>query len=250
MSSINELSIQRALPQPCQSTSPGPATLAGLAPAPVPVLGRHRRRCAVCHHPDCDLIEEHFLNWHRPLDISVDFQLADKSSIYRHAHAFGLFDRRRRNIRCVTEQILEKVDGVRVTAHSVLQALRAFTQITEDGQWIEPPKRVVVTHIVQTESASARSNSIPLPQPQLEPKALKSLDLAASSVCLAPDRGIRPTRRLAQSFADARDKLHGRKRGQKQRGRTKRSRRKIVVGIPAAQQFVTATLDEALKAAK
>jgi hypothetical protein len=213
MSTTNELPIQRALPQPSQSTSPGPATLAGPAAAPVSDLARHRRRCAVCHHPDCELIEEHFLSWHRPLDISVDFQLTDRSAIYRHAHAFGLFDRRRRNIRSVTEQILEKVDGVRVTAHSVLQALRAFTQITEDGQWIEPPRRVVVTHIVRNSSRTRR------PKPEAQPGPFQTLDVTAS-----------PTASHLQHSA------------RRIRGKSQQISRK--------QKILTATLDETLKSSK
>jgi hypothetical protein len=120
-----------------------------------PSLGRHKRRCTVCHHPERDLIEQEFLRWSSPYEISEAFDLKDPSSIYRHAHAFGLFARRRLNVRCVAEQILEGADSVKPTGNSVLRALRAFTQITDEGQWVEPPKRVVVTHVVRTISADA-----------------------------------------------------------------------------------------------
>jgi hypothetical protein len=134
---------------------PAPHALSGQEQ---PNLGRHQRRCKVCHHPDRDMIEQEFLRWSSPCEISEQFDLGDASSIYRHAHAFGLFARRRLNIRCVAEQILEGADSVKPTGNSVLRALRAFTQITDDGQWIEPPKRVVVTHVVRTISADAISH--------------------------------------------------------------------------------------------
>jgi hypothetical protein len=148
------ISPRDTLPYPMKSKHERPAPLS-LPGDNQPNLGRHKRRCTVCHHPDRELIEQEFLRWSSPCEISDQFDLRDASSIYRHAHAFGLFARRRLNVRCVAEQILEGADSVKPTGNSVLRALRAFTQITDDGQWVEPPKRVVVTHVVRTISADA-----------------------------------------------------------------------------------------------
>jgi hypothetical protein len=171
------ISPKDTLPYPMKSTHERPAPLP-LSGDEQPNLGRHQRRCKVCNHPDRELIEQEFLRWTSPCEISIQFDLRDSSSVYRHAHAFGLFARRRLNVRGVAEQILEGAESVKPTGHTVLQALRAFTQITDDGQWIEPPKRVVVTHIVQTVSSELparpeaqrirqkRANSPQLPAPQ------------------------------------------------------------------------------------
>jgi hypothetical protein len=153
------ISPQDTLPYPMKSTHEPPAPLPLLEKKQLS-LGRHKRRCTVCHHPECDLIEQEFLRWSSPFEISEAFDLKDPTAIYRHAHAFGLFARRRLNVRCVAEQILEGADSVRPTGNSVLRALRAFTQITDEGQWIEPPKRVVVTHVVRTISADALDHPV------------------------------------------------------------------------------------------
>ncbi|MHB8675278.1 MAG: hypothetical protein ACYDCE_02225, partial [Candidatus Acidiferrales bacterium] len=52
-----------------------------------------------------------------------------------------------RNLRGVSERILECVTNASPSASSVLRAMRIFAHITEDGQWIEPPKRAIVTHV-------------------------------------------------------------------------------------------------------
>ncbi|MHB8756095.1 MAG: hypothetical protein ACYC92_14240 [Candidatus Acidiferrales bacterium] len=110
-------------------------------------LGRHRRRCAICHHPELEEIEAEFIRWADPHDLVDDYQLPSRSAIYRHAEATGLLARRRRNLRGVSERILECVTNASPSASSVLRAMRIFAHITEDGQWIEPPKRAIVTHV-------------------------------------------------------------------------------------------------------
>src|ERR1700733_10731100 len=57
-------------------------------------LGRHRQACSICAHPECVEIESKFLLWGSPAVIAKDYGLADRATVYRHAHAFGLFDKR------------------------------------------------------------------------------------------------------------------------------------------------------------
>ncbi len=112
-----------------------------------PHPGRHARICSICCHPDRDAIEEDFIHWHSPSDIAFDYHLPDRSSVYRHAHATGLFARRSRNLRFVLENLLERVDKVKVTAHAVIRAVRAYTRINDAGEWIEPPTRILVSSV-------------------------------------------------------------------------------------------------------
>jgi hypothetical protein len=109
-------------------------------------LVQHQRRCTVCKHPQRAAIEESFLYWRSPEDIAEDFHLADRSTVYRHAHATGLFDRRRRNVRWVLERILEQVDDVPITAGSIVRAALAYARINGDGEWVPPPTQVALTH--------------------------------------------------------------------------------------------------------
>ncbi|MGD1103526.1 MAG: hypothetical protein ABSA59_15860, partial [Terriglobia bacterium] len=54
-------------------------------------LGRHEFACKICAHPDREEIERDFVGWKSPITIAIDYALADRASVYRHAHALGLF---------------------------------------------------------------------------------------------------------------------------------------------------------------
>ncbi|MGB6874414.1 MAG: hypothetical protein WBD87_00125 [Candidatus Acidiferrales bacterium] len=116
-------------------------------------LERHSRKCSVCKHPDRELIEEMFLHWHSPSTIYKRFLLRDRSSIYDHAHATGLYLRRRRNLRCALEFVIERAEEAPISSHGIVRAIKAYASITDAGEWVEPPSRVVFS----TES-SAVSN--------------------------------------------------------------------------------------------
>ena len=110
-------------------------------------LARHIRKCAICRHPQREQIEDDFIRWYDPWTIVEDYELPSRSCLYRHVEARGLLARRRRNLRGVAERILENVDSAVITANAVLHAMRLFAHITEDGQWLELPKRAVITHV-------------------------------------------------------------------------------------------------------
>ena len=38
-------------------------------------LGRHKRNCSICSHPERDAIEQSFLHWHSPEEIATQFGL-------------------------------------------------------------------------------------------------------------------------------------------------------------------------------
>ena len=88
-------------------------------------LGRHKRNCTICAHPNCEEIERDFINWKSPAAITTDYGLADRTSVYRHPHAFALFERRKRNVRAALERIIEKAGEVEVTSSAVVAAVQA-----------------------------------------------------------------------------------------------------------------------------
>jgi hypothetical protein len=111
------------------------------------VSPRHAGRCKVCNHPDREDIEHDFLRWRDPEIISRVYDIANKSSIYRHARATGLLARRRRNLRALFESIYERVDEARISADAIFRSLPTYARITEAGELLEaPPKRVHVVH--------------------------------------------------------------------------------------------------------
>ncbi len=100
-------------------------------------LGRHEYACRICSHPRREEIESDFINWKSPISIAREYVLADRASVYRHAHALGLFAKRQRNIRAALERIIEKADEVEVSAAAVVSAIQAYAKINSEGQWID-----------------------------------------------------------------------------------------------------------------
>jgi hypothetical protein len=113
-------------------------------PSPSLDLVQHQRRCAVCKHPEREAIEEAFLQWRNVFGIATEFGLPNRSSVYRHAHAFGLFPRRQARLRFALEHVIEGAESVQPNASAVVDAVRAYAHLDDSGRWIESP----TTHFV------------------------------------------------------------------------------------------------------
>jgi hypothetical protein len=83
-------------------------------------LGRHEHHCTVCTHAKREEIDLAFVNWTSPARISREYRVS-RDSIYRHARALLLFEKRRRNIRMALEKIIEKAGEVNVGAAAVVR---------------------------------------------------------------------------------------------------------------------------------
>jgi hypothetical protein len=104
---------------------------------------RHDRRCCVCRHRQHDEIESEFLHWRSAESIAKEYGIAHHSSIYRHAHATGLFAQRATHLRLALAPIIEQAMVVPVTADSVVRAVALCARLSDQGEWIEPPKHVI-----------------------------------------------------------------------------------------------------------
>jgi hypothetical protein len=117
-------------------------TRAILADAPQRVdIAQHRRKCSVCRHPKRAAIEEAFLQWREVSNITREFHLPGRTALYRHARALGLFARRSRNLRFALGLIIEQAESVAPTAEAIVHAVRAYTRVTDAGEWVEPTTR-------------------------------------------------------------------------------------------------------------
>jgi hypothetical protein len=105
---------------------------------------RHERLCSICRHPERDAIEEAFLQWQRACDIFREFKLPSRTTVYRHAHAVGLFEQRARALRFVLENIMEESSACAPSADSIIRAVRAYSCLDDRGRWIEPPRRLII----------------------------------------------------------------------------------------------------------
>ena len=103
--------------------------------------GRHEHQCRVCLHPKRDEIEQAFVTWTSPAQIARKYSVS-RDGLYRHAHALGLFEKRRRNIRSALERIIEKAGDVDATAAAVVAAVQAYSKINATGQWVERSEHV------------------------------------------------------------------------------------------------------------
>jgi hypothetical protein len=126
---------------PPETPSPVSTSLPPDDLALLPAEERHRRKCAVCRHPDRQEIEEDFVHWRDVWQIAKEFDIADSRSIYTHARAFGLIERRRENRRAVLDQMLE-AGPAEIGAHGIIEAIRAYSCLTDDNRWVEPSRRI------------------------------------------------------------------------------------------------------------
>ena len=129
-------------------------------------LGRHQRNCSVCGHEQREEIEAGFIGWRSPTTIAEEYGLADRASVYRHAHALGLFAKRQRNIRAALERIIEKAGEVDVTASAVVAAVQAYSKINAAGQWIDRTEQVSLNDLFDKMSTAeleeyAQSGTVP-----------------------------------------------------------------------------------------
>jgi hypothetical protein len=108
-------------------------------------LTHHERLCPVCRNPLREAIEEEFIHWHSVRDIAEAYQIHPRT-IYRHAKAVNLYEKRDRNLRFALGHIIQRAQNVRVvTADSVIRAAHAFARINSDGRWVNPPTHVIVS---------------------------------------------------------------------------------------------------------
>ena len=122
-------------------------------------------QAGVCRHPQREDIEREWVDWGNTSRISEEFRLS-RDSIYRHAHALGLFEKRRRNVKRALERIIERSEGVEVTESAVVAAVQALSKINSNGQWVDRVEGVSLNELfdkMTTEEleAYAKTGSLP-----------------------------------------------------------------------------------------
>ena len=104
--------------------------------------GRHAAECRICAHPRKEEIERDFINWRSPAAIAKRYGLRNRSTVYRHAHALGLFPKRQRNVRAALESIIERAAEVEVNAAAIVSAVTAYARINARGEFVERTETV------------------------------------------------------------------------------------------------------------
>ena len=109
---------------------------------------RHEQQCRICAHPKRDEIEQAFIAWTSPAEIAKKHSVS-RDGVYRHAHVFGLMDKRRRNVRTALERIIERAGEVDVTAAAVVAAVQAYSKINAMGQWVDRSEHVSLNELFE-----------------------------------------------------------------------------------------------------
>jgi len=138
------LASQLPPPQPPKSVRKRPLPPSNDPPASP--AERHSRKCAVCQHPERDAIDQAFIHWVSLTDIADEFSLPSRHTIRRHALATGLRPVRTNSMHYALERIIEKASNAAPSADAVIRAIRAHCLLKQDGQWIDPPRHLIITH--------------------------------------------------------------------------------------------------------
>ena len=144
-------------------------------PKASPEMARHRRKCNICNHIHRAAIEEDFLRWRSPAEILRDYGLPHHSGLYRHADATGLSARRRQNGRAALDIIIEQAETAPVTATAIIRAIRAYSCLTDDGRWVEPPKHAIFERKDEPGAAPTPQPTPPAAASNLDPPGVASL---------------------------------------------------------------------------
>ena len=128
-------------------------------------IGRHKKSCRVCAHPERKQIEDEWCAWANTSNLARKYDLS-RDSIYRHCHAFNLFQKRSRNLKAALERIIERSEDVRVNASAVVSAVQAYAKINSAGQWIDRTEQIGLNELFMKMSreeleAYAQNGSLP-----------------------------------------------------------------------------------------
>jgi hypothetical protein len=128
-------------------------------------LARHRTICRTCNNDKREEIEQDWVGWGNTTRIAEEYGLT-RDTLYRHAHACGLFQKRRQNVRKALERIIEQAESVEVNASAVVSAIQAYAKINDAGKWIERSEAVNLTELFDKMNAQeleeyAKSGRLP-----------------------------------------------------------------------------------------
>ena len=99
-------------------------------------LGRHQAQCSICSSPHRQQIEQAWMNWTYPTYYECEFGIS-RDALYRHAHAFDLFNKRRDNVCSALDKLIEKVDLIDVNGPVILSAIKLLAKLHGDRKGVK-----------------------------------------------------------------------------------------------------------------
>jgi hypothetical protein len=109
------------------------------APSRQPSLAMHAGQCSICRHARRAEIETAFLAWRGPRAIADDYGLGSHTTVYRHAHALGLFARRERALQFALRlsQLIDRAGDWESTETDIRSAMRLLARRRARGVFID-----------------------------------------------------------------------------------------------------------------
>lgn len=100
-----------------------------------PTTGLHRGKCSICRHPERMEIERAFIGWTSPHEIARAYGLRSHTTVYRHAHARGLFEHRQRNLHAALGRVIGHVGEVEPKGSNIIAAIAMMAGINPQEHW-------------------------------------------------------------------------------------------------------------------
>ena len=122
-----------------------------------PDLARHARKCMICRHKDRPAIDYDYLNWRSTRQIVNEYVLPHRIGLHRHPEATGLSALRKSKLCSVLDSMIEQAETAPVTGATVLRAMRAYSCLTKNGDWVELPRHKIVRRSQQSSIPAASS---------------------------------------------------------------------------------------------
>jgi hypothetical protein len=116
---------------------------------PFTLMQRHKRKCAICRHPQRAEIEREYVEWGNAEEIAKRHRLANARALFRHAQAMELHLKRRQRLQSALDRIIERVGEVRVTAGAVVSAVRTQADLSSQGRWVEDAEKVYLNELYE-----------------------------------------------------------------------------------------------------
>src|SRR5262249_42086867 len=96
-----------------------------------------------------------YINWRSTSQIVKDYALPHRVALHRHAEATGLIAMRKSQFTSVLDSLIEQVEDVPVTGATILRAIRAYSCLTKNGDWIDLPGPRIVRRPSQPRPAAS-----------------------------------------------------------------------------------------------
>ena len=132
-----------------------------------PDIARHARKCTICRHKDRPAIDYDYLNWRSSREITKEYSLFHRMALHRHAEATGLSALRKSRLCSVLDTFIEQAEDVPVTGATILRAMRAYSCLTKNGDWVDLPRQKMIR---RSEQPISRRHSLESPASSPEPR--------------------------------------------------------------------------------